>query len=146
MNSLMKTLSSFGSIQSSYEIHVNKEKKIVTCIKRNLRNEIESLYHRKMFDCEYLIVFAKDIPDKIIAMVKCADEDVFDPEVGKKLVIKKMDAKVHRMIYKVYGDVCTHLYKELNEMERVALKYYTPTLESISDAEITDIEETPKTV
>ena len=110
------------------EYKVNKEKKTVTAIMSDVSEKALEAVNRMGYEQSFLYADGMGtslliIPDKLIATVHCAKEDVFDEDVGKKLAKKKVLRKFDRERSKVWYDYKKYLQRNMDAVNRCIKKY-----------------------
>lgn len=108
---------------------VQSEKKMVICILENTKFDArEFIDDFKNGDPTCLTNYIYDrklvtMPNKFIGIAKCADEDEFDEEFGKRLAFHRAKEKRDKCLFKILQKVIDRVNQELEDFVAYADKY-----------------------
>lgn len=103
------------------EFYVNEENRIVTATIKYCKHDVLGILRKEhdMNFCGFWDMpkqFAKvELPVTLKSVAKCHPNDTFDPEIGKRIARKKLEAKYWEKIYKrmdILGDVFYDVARE----------------------------------
>ena len=105
------------------EFYVNKENRIVTATIKYCANDVLYILQKASdvnFQCFWDMPkqFVKaQLPATLKSVAKCHPKDTFDPEVGKRIARKKLEAKYWEKIHKRMGILSEVFYDVAHECE-----------------------------
>ena len=105
------------------EFYINKENRIVTATIKYCRYDVLNILHEEhdINFCGFWDIpkqFAKvELPVTLKSVAKCHPDDTFDPEVGKRVSRKKLEAKYWEKIHKRMKILCEIFYDIAHECE-----------------------------
>lgn len=121
------------------EFYVNEENRIVTATIKYCKYDVLNILRKEhdMNFCGFWDMpkqFAKvELPVTLKSVAKCHPDDTFDPEVGKRIARKKLEAKYWEKIYKrmdILGDVFYDVARECEcQLQRAYNKMNSITIE-----------------
>lgn len=105
------------------EFYVNEENRIVTATIKYCANDVLYILHKAsdvnfccFWDMPKQFVKAK-LPATLKSVAKCHPNDTFDPEIGKRIARKKLEAKYWEKIHKRMGILSEVFYDVAHECE-----------------------------
>lgn len=96
-----------------YETYfVNKEKGVVVCKLENCASSLACDVCHKGWEPHPLL----ELEDTFIGKAKCAPDDTFDPEIGKKIAYRRAMIKLYKAKRKTLNDFITLNIKTVDKM------------------------------
>ena len=107
---------------------VNKDKRTVACVLSGCEDVAKHrvLKYLRTENCDMFCYDPLYIDNEFVGVAKCAPEDVFDEEYGKRLAFARARQKRDKAVNAVVHETMLHLVNTLNTLNAYGRVYVAP--------------------